>query len=216
MWRFLKRLFQDDKKLAAQDARIEQLEFRLSQLQADKTLELQQSRIDQLESKIEQLQATPTPESQQSRLDQLEKELSDKIAILEHQQVVINELSQRLEVLERQDSAAQPLTESNLSNFSLDINERLARLEQQLNLPNLSDENEFIRVTSIDKVSDISPENVYFTSLKEMLERYRLPLCYPDNTFRGDKALSREEFVQHIAALTKEIQALIEFYKSNT
>ncbi len=135
---------------------------------------------------------------------------------MEHQQVVINELSQRLEVLERQDSAAQPLTESNLSNFSLDINERLARLEQQLNLPNLSDENEFIRVTSIDKVSDISPENVYFTSLKEMLERYRLPLCYPDNTFRGDKALSREEFVQHIAALTKEIQALIEFYKSNT
>ncbi|HBL12154.1 MAG TPA: hypothetical protein DD379_12235, partial [Cyanobacteria bacterium UBA11162] len=152
----------------------------------------------------------------QSRLDQLEKELSDKIAMLEHQQVVINELSQRVEVLESQDSAAQPLTESNLSNFPLDINDRLARLEQQLNLPSLSDENEFIRVTSIDKVSDISPENVYFTSLKEMLERYRLPLCYPDSTFRGDKALSREEFVQHIAALTKEIQALIEFYKSNT
>ncbi|HBB33852.1 MAG TPA: hypothetical protein DDZ80_18045 [Cyanobacteria bacterium UBA8803] len=209
MFRLFKRLFQDDKKLAAQQARIEQLEFQVSQLQADKTIELQQSRIDQLEHQLNNLKVNQKDEAQQTRIDELEADMSTKLGLLEQQNSVIKELTKRLEMLESQQSEIQTSTKPAVMDVPLEGMERLTQLEQHLVSIQPSSESEFISVTSIDKVTDVSPDRVYFEALQEMAERYAMPLCYPDSTFRGDKPLSRQEFVQHLVALTQQIQRMI-------
>ena len=217
---FLERLL----KLPSLRSQIDQLEYQISQLQSDRTTELQQSRIDRLEQQIESLQSDSTIASQQSRIDQLEeqinqlqstssiqsqlsliddmeKALSEKLALLEQQQSTIDTLTQRLQILEKQQSEAKPAVQTEVTDDRTDLNPRLTLLEQQVGCSQPSDEDDFIAVSSIFDLTDISTETVYFAALKKLVEQYGLPLAYPDKTFRGHKSLSRQEFIQHIAAL---------------
>ena len=201
--------------LEEQQLLIHELNQRLQSLEnkGSEVLPINQDRIEQLEVKVEQLQANQIIDPQEFELEQLEHEMSGKLAMLEEQQLLIHELNQRLQILENKGSEVSPITEQDVGGVLLDLEQKLARLEQQMAATQPSESSEFMRVTSVDKVTDISSEELYFQALKEMLERYSLPLCYPDSTFRGDRPLSRQEFVQHIAVLTREIQRLIEFYR---
>ncbi len=222
---FLERLL----KLPSLRSKIDQLEYQISQLKSDSTTELQQSRIDLLERQIEGFQSDPTIASQQSRIDQLEEQvnqlqsapriesqlsmiddmeqaLSEKLALLEQQQSIIDTLTQRLEILETQQSETKPAVQLEVPDNLDNLTPRLTLVEQQLGCSQPSDDDEFVMVSSIFDITDISTETVYFAALKKLVEQYALPLAYPDNTFRGHKSLSRQEFIQHIAALLDQME----------
>lgn len=222
---FLERLL----KLPSLKSRIEQLEYQISQLQSDRTTELQQSRIDQLEQQIEglqpdtiiasqlskieqleeqvnQLQSASSSESQLSMIYDMEQALNEKLALLEQQQSTIDALTQRLEILETQESEAKPTVQVEVPEDLPDLSPRLTLVEQQLGCSQPSDEDEFVMVSSIFDMTDVSTETVYFAALKKLVEEYALPLAYPDKTFRGHKPLSRQEFIQHIAALLEQME----------
>ncbi len=222
---FLERLL----KLPSLKSRIEQLEYQISQLQSDSTTELQQSRIDQveqqiaslpsgttiasqqsridqLEEQVNQLQSAPSIESQLSLIDDMEQALSEKLALLEQQQSTIDALTQRLEMLETQQSEAKPTVQLEVPEDLPDLSPRLTLVEQQLGCSQPSDDDEFVMVSSVFDLTDVSTETVYFAALKKLVEDYALPLAYPDKTFRGYKSLSRQEFIQHIAALLEQME----------
>lgn len=222
---FLERLL----KLPSLRNKIDQLEYQISQFQSDSTTELQQSRIDQLERQIEVFQSDTTIASQQSRIDQLEQQvnqlqsasssesqlsmiydmeqaLSEKLALVEQQQSTIEALTQRLEILETHQSQVKPTVQLEAPEDLNDLTPRLTLLEQQLGCSQPCDEDEFVMVSSVFDLTDVPTETVYFAALKKLVEDYALPLAYPDKTFRGYKSLSRQEFIQHIAALLNQME----------
>lgn len=223
--RFLERLLE----LPSLRNQLDQLQYKVEQFQSDSTTELLQSRINQLEQQIEPLQSNMTVTDFQSRLEELtqqitelqssqslnsqlsliedlEQALTEKIALIEQQQLTIDTLIQRLDAIENQQSLAQPTLQLEVSENLPDFNPRLTLIEQQLGCSQPSDEDEFISVSSVFDLKDISTETVYFAALQKLVEQYNLPLIYPDRTFRGHKSLSRQEFIQHIAAFIAQME----------
>ncbi|GAB4208347.1 MAG: hypothetical protein Fur006_67110 [Coleofasciculaceae cyanobacterium] len=49
-------------------------------------------------------------------------------------------------------------------------------------------------ITSVSQLSDIQPTDWAFQALRSLVERYDCIAGYPDNTYRGDRVLTRDEF----------------------
>jgi Carbohydrate-selective porin, OprB family/S-layer homology domain len=65
------------------------------------------------------------------------------------------------------------------------------------------------QVTSVSQLSDVRPSDWAFQALQSLVERYGCIVGYPDQTFRGNRALSRYEFAAGLNACLDRVNELI-------
>lgn len=75
--------------------------------------------------------------------------------------------------------------------------------------------------TSISQFKDVSSKSEYFSSLKNLVEKYRIPTqAYSDGSFRPDYPIRRDEFVDYLmrtwVSMTDLMNALMSDYKGDT
>ncbi|BAQ64917.1 hypothetical protein GM3709_1682 [Geminocystis sp. NIES-3709] len=73
----------------------------------------------------------------------------------------------------------------------------------------LNVDNEMNQVTSVSQLRDVSPTDWAFEALRSLVERYGCIVGYPDQTFRGNRALSRYEFAAGLNACMQQMERLI-------
>ncbi len=75
--------------------------------------------------------------------------------------------------------------------------------------------NEFPPITSVSQLKDVQPTDWAFQALQSLVERYGVITGYPDATFRGNRALTRDEFAAGLNAALNRINQLISTGKEN-
>ncbi|HIK17170.1 MAG TPA: carbohydrate porin [Leptolyngbyaceae cyanobacterium M33_DOE_097] len=68
---------------------------------------------------------------------------------------------------------------------------------------------ELEQVTSVSQLSDVIPSDWAFQALQSLVERYGCIAGYPDQTFRGNRSLSRYEFAAGLNACLDRITELV-------
>jgi Carbohydrate-selective porin, OprB family/S-layer homology domain len=66
------------------------------------------------------------------------------------------------------------------------------------------------QVTSVSSLSDVQPTDWVFQALQSLVERYGCIAGYPNQTYRGNRALSRYEFAAGLNACMSRIEELIQ------
>ena len=69
--------------------------------------------------------------------------------------------------------------------------------------------NSFNQVTNVNQLRDVSPDSWAFEALRSLVDRYGCIVGYPDQTYRGNKSLSRYEFAAGLNACLNQIERLI-------
>ncbi len=67
----------------------------------------------------------------------------------------------------------------------------------------------FNQVTNVNQLKDVSPTDWAFEALRSLVDRYGCIVGYPNQTYRGGKALSRYEFAAGLNACLNQIERLI-------
>jgi hypothetical protein len=62
------------------------------------------------------------------------------------------------------------------------------------------------QVTSINQFRDVSPNNWAYEALRNLVDNYGCIVGYPDRTFRGDRALTRNEFAAGLSACLTQLE----------
>jgi Carbohydrate-selective porin, OprB family/S-layer homology domain len=106
----------------------------------------------------------------------------------------MNKLSQGLLALGTI-AIASPALADDLSYDNLD------QLDQQID--------PMAQVTSVNQLRDVSPTDWSYEALRSLVERYGCIAGYPDGTFRGNRALSRNEFAAGLNACMQQMERLI-------
>lgn len=65
------------------------------------------------------------------------------------------------------------------------------------------------QVTSVSQLSDVQPTDWAFQALQSLVERYGCIAGYPNQTFRGNRALTRYEFAAGLNACLERVNELI-------
>ncbi|WP_242071975.1 iron uptake porin [Nostoc sp. FACHB-110] len=65
------------------------------------------------------------------------------------------------------------------------------------------------QVTSVSQLNDVQPTDWAFAALQSLVERYNCIAGYPNNQFRGDRAVSRYEFAAGMNACLDRINEII-------
>ncbi|ELR97047.1 iron uptake porin [Gloeocapsa sp. PCC 73106] len=65
-------------------------------------------------------------------------------------------------------------------------------------------------VINVSDLRDVSPGDWAYEALTNLVERYGCIVGYPDQTFRGDRSLSRYEFAAGLNACLEQIERLVE------
>ena len=65
------------------------------------------------------------------------------------------------------------------------------------------------QVTNVNQLRDVSPTDWAFEALRSLVDRYGCIVGYPNQTFRGNQALSRYEFAAGLNACLNQIERLI-------
>ena len=65
------------------------------------------------------------------------------------------------------------------------------------------------QVTNVNQLRDVSPADWSFEALRSLVDRYGCIVGYPDQTYRGGKALSRYELAAGLNACLNQIERLI-------
>ncbi|NJL78662.1 MAG: iron uptake porin [Richelia sp. SM2_1_7] len=62
---------------------------------------------------------------------------------------------------------------------------------------------------SVDELSDVKPTDWAYQALKSLIEKYGVITGLPDGTFKGERALSRDEFAAGLAATLYQVEETI-------
>jgi hypothetical protein len=65
------------------------------------------------------------------------------------------------------------------------------------------------QVTSVSQLNDVQPRDWAFAALQSLVERYNCIAGYPNNLFRGDRAVTRYEFAAGLNACLDRINQII-------
>ncbi len=65
------------------------------------------------------------------------------------------------------------------------------------------------QVTNVDQLRDVAPTDWAYEALRSLVERYGCIVGYPDQTFRGNRALTRWEFAAGLNACMEQMERLI-------
>jgi porin len=77
------------------------------------------------------------------------------------------------------------------------------------NTPVFAQDNNQDILTNVDRLSDIKPTDWAAEALQSLVDRYGCIAGYPDNTFRGDRVLTRWEFAAAVNACLNKIESEI-------
>ena len=66
------------------------------------------------------------------------------------------------------------------------------------------------QLTSVSELKDVQPTDWAYEALKSLVERYGCIVGYPDQTFRGNRALSRWEFAAGLNACLNTLESLLQ------
>ena len=69
--------------------------------------------------------------------------------------------------------------------------------------------NTMAQVTSVSQLSDVQPTDWAFQALHSLVERYGCIAGFPNQTYRGDQALTRYEFAAGLNACLNQVNELI-------
>ena len=67
----------------------------------------------------------------------------------------------------------------------------------------------FEQVTNVNQLRDVAPTDWAYEALRSLVDRYGCIVGYPDQTYRGNQALSRYEFAAGLNACLQQIERLI-------
>jgi porin len=95
---------------------------------------------------------------------------------------------------------------SGISIFNFLPNSRV--LAQSLALEPESD-NALSQITTVSQLSDVQPTDWAFQALQSLVERYGCIVGYPNQTYRGDRSLTRHEFAAGLNACLDRVTELI-------
>jgi hypothetical protein len=70
-------------------------------------------------------------------------------------------------------------------------------------------DNTMTQVTSVSQLSDVQPTDWAFQALQSLVERYGCIAGYPNNTYRGNRAMTRYEFAAGLNACLDRVNELI-------
>jgi hypothetical protein len=62
------------------------------------------------------------------------------------------------------------------------------------------------QISSIRQLRDVSPQSWSYDALRNLVENYGCIVGYPDGTYRGDRALSRNEFAAGLNACLQQLE----------
>jgi len=82
-----------------------------------------------------------------------------------------------------------PADASQINNYGFQISEDAEAIAQ---------------ITSVSQLSDVQPTDWAFQALQSLVERYGCIAGYPNNTYRGNRAITRYEFAAVLCALSTE------------
>lgn len=80
---------------------------------------------------------------------------------------------------------------------------------QETQAQNLTTGEVIAQTTSVSELSDVRPTDWAFQALRSLIERYGCISGYPDNTFRGNRTLTRYEFAAALNACLDRVNELI-------
>lgn len=64
-------------------------------------------------------------------------------------------------------------------------------------------------IQQVTDIKDVSPDDYYFASLQNLIERYRVDVTLPDGTFQGDAPLKRGDFVVYLDETLTQLNEVI-------
>ncbi len=80
---------------------------------------------------------------------------------------------------------------------------------EQINRYNKSGNRSMSQVTNVNQLRDVSPSDWAYEALRSLVDRYGCIVGYPDQSYKGGKALSRYEFAAGLNACLNQIERLI-------
>ena len=83
------------------------------------------------------------------------------------------------------------------------------QLLRQLDQYNQEEGNSVDQVTNVNQLRDVSPTDWAFEALRSLVDRYGCIVGYPNQTYRGNRSLSRYEFAAGLNACLNQIERLI-------
>ena len=83
------------------------------------------------------------------------------------------------------------------------------RLLEQLEQYSQEEGNSVNQVTNVNQLRDVSPTDWAYEALRSLVDRYGCIVGYPNQTYRGNRALSRYEFAAGLNACLNQIERLI-------
>jgi Carbohydrate-selective porin, OprB family/S-layer homology domain len=92
------------------------------------------------------------------------------------------------------------------SALAAEVNEPVTNVAQ---LSEAQGSNDMSQVTSVSQFSDVQPTDWAFQALQSLVERYGCIAGYPNNTYRGNRALTRYEFAAGLNACLDRVNELI-------
>ena len=72
-----------------------------------------------------------------------------------------------------------------------------------------NDSNSLNQITNVNQLRDISPTDWAYEALRSLSDRYSCIAGFPDNTYRGNRALTRYEFAAGLNSCLNQIERLI-------
>ncbi len=82
-------------------------------------------------------------------------------------------------------------------------------LEQINYYQNTGDNPSMSQVTNVNQLRDVSPADWAYEALRSLVDRYGCIVGYPNQTYRGNRALSRYEFAAGLNSCLNQIERLI-------
>ncbi|MGK7930792.1 MAG: iron uptake porin [Microcystaceae cyanobacterium] len=82
----------------------------------------------------------------------------------------------------------------------------LGQTFNHLDIPN----NSMVQVTNVNQLRDVSPDDWAYEALRSLVERYGCIVGYPDQTYRGNRGLTRWEFAAGLNACLNTIERLFQ------
>ncbi len=99
-------------------------------------------------------------------------------------------------------------TESSSTSLVADPTSDILQQIQEYNPIDLSQggEEPLRQVNSVNQLRDVRPTDWAFQALQNLAQRHQCLLAYPDNTYRGNRAMTRYEFAAGLDACLEQIQ----------
>ncbi|MGB5631436.1 MAG: iron uptake porin, partial [Waterburya sp.] len=82
-------------------------------------------------------------------------------------------------------------------------------LEQINNYQQLEQNDSQSQVTNVNQLRDVSPTDWAYEALRSLVDRYGCIVGFPNQTYRGNQALSRYEFAAGLNSCLNQIERLI-------